>query len=81
MDIDKIWKEGDWPTEARQLINGLKKFPEDSKIILILRHSQRDEPKEIEKLLSLRLTPAGHAIAKKFGENLPNNRTIRLFIV
>lgn len=79
MDIDKIWKESDWPKEARQIINGLKIFPEDSKIILILRHSQRDEPQELEKLLTLRLTPEGHAIARKFGEKLPINRTIRLF--
>jgi len=79
MDIDKIWKESDWPTEARQIINGLKLFPEESKIILILRHSQRDEPEDIEKLLTLRLTPEGHAIARKFGEKLPSNRTIRLF--
>ena len=79
MDVDKIWKEGDWPKEARQIINGLKKLPEDSKTILILRHSQRDEPKDLESLLKLRLTPEGHGIAKKFGEELPNNRTIRLF--
>lgn len=79
MDFEKIWKEGDWPTQARQIINGLKKFPKNSKIILILRHSQRDEPKDLESLLKLRLTPEGHAIARKFGEELPKNRTIRLF--
>ena len=79
MDIDKIWKEGEWTTHARQIINGLKIFPEDSKIILILRHSHRNEPKILEKAHKLRLTPQGHAIAKKFGENLPQNRPIRIF--
>lgn len=79
MDIEKIWKESKWTTQARQIIEGLENFPDDSKIILILRHSQRDEPKELASLLKLRLTPEGHAIARKFGEELPKNRAIRLF--
>lgn len=79
MDIEKIWEEGEWPSQARQIINGLKKFPEDSKIILILRHSQRDEPQNYEGLLKLRLTEEGHAIARKFGEELPKDRSVRLF--
>jgi hypothetical protein len=79
MDVEKIWSQSKWTTQARQIIKGLREFPENSKIILILRHSHRDEPKELESLLKLRLTPEGHAIAKKFGEELPINRTIRLF--
>jgi len=79
MDTEKIWKEGEWTKEARQIIDGLKKFPDNSKIILILRHSHRSEPKGLEKAQKLRLTPQGHAIAKIFGENLPSNRSIKIF--
>ncbi len=79
MDINKIWKEADWTSEARQIIDGLKKFPDNSKILLILRHSQRDEPEELDAITKLRLTPEGHMIAKKFGEELPRDRSIRLF--
>ncbi|MFX1364968.1 MAG: histidine phosphatase family protein [Promethearchaeota archaeon] len=79
MDINKIWEEADWTSEARQIIEGLKKFPDNSKILLILRHSQRDEPKELDTIIKLRLTPEGHMIARKFGEELPRNRSIRLF--
>jgi len=79
MDVDKIWEEKEWTTHARQIINNLKVFPEDSKIILMLRHSHRNEPEVLEKAHKLRLTPQGHAIAKKFGENLPKNRPIRIF--
>ena len=79
MDIEKIWNESEWPTEARQIINGLTQFQKDSKIILILRHSQRDEPENLEEMHKLRLTPEGHTIAKKFGEELPSDRPIRLF--
>ncbi|MBY8988712.1 MAG: hypothetical protein KGD61_09680, partial [Candidatus Lokiarchaeota archaeon] len=72
MDIDKIWTEGEWTTQARQIINGLKNFPKDSKIILILRHSQREEPQSYEKIHHLKLTQEGHSIAKEFGKALPN---------
>ncbi len=79
MDTEKIWKEGEWTSEARQIIDGLKKFPDNSKIILILRHSHRNEAKAFEKAQKERLTPQGHAIAKKFGENLPRSRPIEIF--
>ncbi|GAI85548.1 unnamed protein product, partial [marine sediment metagenome] len=79
MDINKIWKEADWPSEARQIIEGLKKFPDNSKIILILRHSQRNEPKDFDVDADLNLTPQGRKIAKIFGENLPKDKPIRIF--
>ncbi len=79
MDTEKIWKEGEWTNEARQIIDGLKKFPDNSKIILILRHSHRNDAKTLEKSKKERLSPQGHAIAKKFGENLPRNRSIKIF--
>ena len=79
MDTEKIWKEAEWTENARQIIEGLKDFPANSKIILILRHSHRNEPKGLEKAQKLRLTPQGHEIAKKFGENLPSFRPITLF--
>jgi len=79
MDINKIWKEADWPSEARQIIEGLKKFPDNSKIILILRHSQRNEPKDFDVDADLNLTHQGRKIAKIFGENLPKDKPIRMF--
>jgi len=79
MDEAKIWKESDWTEQARQIIEGIKLFPDDSKIILVLRHSHRNELEGLEGAQKLRLTPQGHAIAKIFGENLPNNRHINLF--
>ena len=79
MNVDKIWEQADWVVHARRIIESLHKFPEESKIILILRHSHRNEPKILKKVHKLRLTPQGHAIAKKFGENLPKNRSIRLY--
>ena len=79
MDTEKIWQEGDWTDEARQIVDGLKQFSDDSKIILVLRHSHRDEPTILQGSQKIRLTPQGHAIAKKFGENLPISRPIKIF--
>ena len=78
MEVEKIWNESQW-TEAHQIINGLKQFKKDSKILLILRHSERDEIEDLKEMQNLKLTPNGHAIAKKFGEVLPKERSIRLF--
>jgi len=79
MNIEKIWENSEWTTHARHLIKGIRKFPEDSKLILILRHSHRNEPKVRSEVHKERLTPEGHAIAKKFGELLPINKPIRIF--
>ncbi len=79
MNVEKIWNQAEWVVHARNIIENLDKFPEDSRLILILRHSHRNEPKPLENVNKLRLTPQGHAIAKKFGESLPKNRSIRLF--
>jgi broad specificity phosphatase PhoE len=79
MNIEKIWASNNWTTDARSIINGICEFPEDSKLILILRHSHRNEPEHLNKVHKLRLTPEGHAVAKKFGESLPKDRPIRIF--
>ncbi|MFX1281813.1 MAG: histidine phosphatase family protein [Promethearchaeota archaeon] len=79
MNVEKIWNEEEWTTHARAIIENLDKFPKDSKIILILRHSHRDEPTIMDKVHKLRLTPKGHAIARRFGKSLPIRRPIRIY--
>ena len=79
MDTNRIWQEANWPSEARQIIDGLKKFPNNAKIILLLRHSQRNEPEIFDVDADLNLTHQGREIAKIFGTNLPKDNFIRLF--
>ena len=79
LDVEQIWKTEDWASQARNFVIKLKEFPYHSKIVLVLRHSHRNEPKRLEEMRKLRLTPRGHAIAKRFGEALPIDRKIRLF--
>ncbi|NHJ20928.1 MAG: histidine phosphatase family protein [Candidatus Lokiarchaeota archaeon] len=79
---DQIWKEHTWTHHARELLRGLDEFPKTSKITIVLRHSQRYEPKLVKeselKDANMELTPLGEEIAVKFGENLPIERPIRL---
>ncbi|MFW9780773.1 MAG: histidine phosphatase family protein [Candidatus Heimdallarchaeota archaeon] len=79
MDIEKIWHHDNWTQETKKLLLGLEQFPSDSKVILILRHSHREHSDDPWRVSKLKLTPLGHEIAKKFGENLPLERNIRLF--
>ena len=79
MNVDQVWKNAKWTQESKHLLTGLVKFPKDSKIILIIRHSHRIDSDDPWKVSELKLTPLGHAIAKKFGENLPKKRFIRLY--
>lgn len=69
----------DWTTQAHHLIDAINQFPEESKIILILRHSQRKESENKEEIPKLDLTSQGYKMAREFGKRLPNNRPIRLF--
>jgi len=76
---EKIWRNANWTLQARQLLRGLSRLSNNSKIVLILRHSHRISSKDAEKLAKLRLTPQGHEIAKILGSLLPKERPIRLF--
>ncbi|MHA2009008.1 MAG: hypothetical protein ACXABO_19240 [Promethearchaeota archaeon] len=78
MDVEKIWEEASWVEHSRNIIENIDKFPEESKIVMVLRHSHRNDPKPLENVNKLRLTPQGHAVAKKFGENLPISRSIKI---
>lgn len=79
MEGVKIWENADWTVQARNIVNAVSKFPEGSKIILVLRHSHRNKPRENESIHELKLTPQGHQIAQIFGQGLPPSRSIRLF--
>jgi len=79
MEGVNIWENAEWTVQTRNIANVLKEFPESSKIILLLRHSHRNNPTASEKMHELKLTPLGHQIATIFGQKLPISRPIRLF--
>jgi hypothetical protein len=78
-DIKKVWNKAVWTEEARDIIKNLKNSLLNSKIILLLRHSQRYEPSVIKENQKMELTTQGRSIARLFGTKLPKDRVIRLF--
>ena len=74
-----LWNEHEWTREARDILEGIKLFPKDSRIIMIIRHSYRLNAKNINDTPKMRLTPLGHEVAFQFGTLLPKNRPIRIF--
>ncbi|MFW9772415.1 MAG: histidine phosphatase family protein [Candidatus Thorarchaeota archaeon] len=79
MKDELLWETGSWTLQVRQLIKNLPKFSVKSKLILILRHSERLEPKEIGDGIELHLTEIGHKIANIFGQKLPKKRHVRIY--
>ena len=69
----------DWMEQAHILLKHATKFPHNSKIIMMLRHSEREPLNPIKKNRDLQLTEKGHRAARIFGENLPLTRNIRIF--
>lgn len=73
------WENMEWTRQARDLLRGLNKLPEDSKIGIILRHSHRYKIKSAEKSSYMNLTPEGIRFAKSFGKSLPAGRSVNIY--
>ena len=67
-----------WQFQTHLMLDEINRFPKESKIILILRHSQRKNPESKKEIPKLGLTAQGSIMARKFGESLPKDRQIRL---
>jgi hypothetical protein len=76
---NNTWQRSEWTKRAYQLLQGLKEFPDDKKIIMVIRHSHRYDSNNIREHEKDHLTPLGHEVAREFGEQLPTDRPIRLF--
>ncbi len=75
----KIWEKSDWTFQARQIIDAIAKFPEDSNLSIIMRHSHRIDTDDMQKMANLGLTNLGKGLAEIFGSKLPINRSIQLY--
>jgi len=78
-NIQYIWNNAEWTSQARSLIQGLNQFSQDSKIFVFIRHSHRKESLDANELEKLGLTELGCEIARIFGRSLPKNRALKLF--
>jgi broad specificity phosphatase PhoE len=68
-----------WGKPVIKLLSYANELENNCKMSIFLRHSAREEPKEIEKVFEAPLTQTGRDAAFEFGFSLPNDRTYRLF--
>ena len=74
-------KSVSWGKGAIQLLNTLKNYEllEDIPTIIMLRHSEREEPEKLEEVFDAPLTERGRKTAFEFGKNLPKKFGYRFF--
>ncbi len=74
-------KSVSWGKGAIQLLNTLKNHDllEDAPTIIMLRHSEREEPEILEEVFKAPLTERGRKTAFEFGMNLPKKFEYRFF--
>ncbi len=74
MNDEEVW-ETQVAFHARQIVSALTKFPEISKIIMLIRHSHI----ESLNIYDDGLIAQGKTLSEMFGQKLPKNREIRLY--
>jgi broad specificity phosphatase PhoE len=68
-----------WGKPAENLLNYIKDLNSDNLISVFIRHSEREEPRELSDILKAPLTEQGKYTAFEFGKELPNNINYRIF--
>ncbi len=74
-------KSVSWGNGAIQLLNTIKNHHllDNTPTIIMLRHSEREEPEKLEEVFEAPLTERGRKTAFEFGKNLPKKFKYRFF--
>ena len=73
------WSSLDWVKNARDMVEWVNSKPRNSKIMLIVRHSHRDEIADHSVQLSTELTDMGKQMSYEMGKKLPTERPVHFF--
>ena len=73
------WKTIDWLEGARSLVEWVNQRPTNERIMIFLRHSQRDVIEDHSKQFSTGLTPLGKQMSFEMGKKLPTSNPIHIF--
>lgn len=79
MGDEAEWESLDWLSEPRRLLKWTHQVNSRAPMMLVIRHSHREDSNNVQELRMKELTPLGHRMALKFGENLPLGRHVRIF--
>jgi phosphohistidine phosphatase SixA len=75
----KILPEVSWGSPVIKLLSYINDIKNNCKTIVVIRHSAREEPKDVTKVFKAPLTQLGKDAALEFGNNLPNSRTYQIY--
>ena len=73
------WDSLDWVRNAKNIVEWVTSKPRDSKIMLIVRHSHRDEIEDHSVQLSTELTEIGKQMSFEMGKRLPTDKPVHFF--
>ena len=73
---DDEWQTLGWLNGARELIQWTRKQSENHPVLLVIRHSHRDDSTNFQELQKKHLTDLGQQMAYCFGKKLPPNRNL-----
>ena len=77
-DTCNAWKMNEWLNNAKQLLAWIRSQRESHPLVLVIRHSHREDSKDAHELSKMRLTDLGHRMAFCFGKKLPSNREVEI---
>ena len=75
----KDWNNTEWLSGARDLVKWVNQRPSNERLLILLRHSQRDVIEDHSLQFSTGLTKIGKEMSFEMGQRLPVVNSIRIF--
>lgn len=73
------WENTDWLEGARNLVEWVNQRHPNERLMIFLRHSQRDVIEDHSKQFSTGLTEIGKQMSFEMGTRLPSSKSIRIY--
>lgn len=72
------WDNEEWLNDAKVILSW-RMLPKSNPVMLVTRHSHREDSTNVGEVLKLRLTEKGKKAAFYFGERLPRKKRIEIY--
>ena len=72
------WNTLEWLNNAKGLVHWAGNNSNTGAIMLVVRHSHREDSQEVQQLLKMRLTELGHKMAFQFGRESPSLQRVEI---
>ena len=73
------WNTLEWLNNARRLVQWAGNNSNTGAIMLVVRHSHREDSQDVQQLLRMRLTELGHRMAFQFGRESPSLQRVEIY--